>query len=253
MLDPRDLRATAATFGVAESQVRRDHLIGHTLAALADLDIPDLVFIGGTALSWTHLSHGRLSEDVDLMSRERREAASTVERQVPRRLRREFPGCAWDPGLLDVRSIAPARLVTPDGLIVRVQLLDAERQGWHEMRTEQRTLVRRYRDVPETVLRVPTPAAFAAMKTLAWVDRHAARDLYDLAGLAAIGALTKAAADLFDHATGRPLATHDFARLPSDWDAALRHQTGNLPSALRCLDAVRDGYADSLGSTWQNA
>jgi Nucleotidyl transferase AbiEii toxin, Type IV TA system len=253
MLDPRDLRATAATFGVAEAQVRRDHLIGHTLAALADLDIPDLVFLGGTALSWTHLSQGRLSEDVDLMAPERRSAASTVERQIPRRLRREFPGSSWDPGLLDVRSISPARLVTPDELVVRIQLLDAGRQGWHEMPTERRTLVHRYRDVPETVLRVPTLAAFAAMKTLAWIDRHAARDLYDLAGLATIGALTPEAADLFAHATGRPLAAHDFARLPADWDTALRHQTGNLPSARECLDAVRDGYAQSLGSPWQNA
>jgi nucleotidyltransferase AbiEii toxin of type IV toxin-antitoxin system len=253
MLDPRDLRATAATFGVAEAQVRRDHLIGHTLAALADLDLPDLVFLGGTALSWTHLSQGRLSEDIDLMTSERRSAASTIEGQIPRHLRREFPGSSWDPGLLDVRSVSPARLVTPDGLVVRIQLLDAERQGWHDLPTEQRTLVRRYRDVPETVLRVPTLAAFAAMKALAWVDRHAARDLYDLAGLATIGALTKDAAGLFDAATGRPLAAHDFARLPADWDTALRHQTGDLPSARECLDAVRDGFAESLGARWQPA
>jgi hypothetical protein len=61
-----------------------------------------------------------MSEDIDLMARERRSVASTVESQIPRRLRREFPGSSWDPGLLDVRSISPARLVTPDGLVLRI-------------------------------------------------------------------------------------------------------------------------------------
>jgi len=245
MLDPRDLRQTAAIFRVAEGQVRRDHLIGHTLAALARLDIAGLSFIGGTALSWTHLPDGRLSEDIDLIAKDRRDVAELLDREIPRRLRREYPGTSWTPGLLAVRGVTPGRLVAPDGPVVRVQLLDADRQGWHEMPTERRTLVRRYRDVPETKLTVPTLAAFAAMKTLAWVDRHAARDLYDLAGLAALGALGREAAELFGVAIGRPLATHDFSRIPFDWDESLGHQTGNLPSAQECLDVVRLGYTET--------
>lgn len=35
MLDPQELSRTASAFGVAEEQVRRDHLISHILAALA--------------------------------------------------------------------------------------------------------------------------------------------------------------------------------------------------------------------------
>lgn len=35
MLDPRELQEIAARFGVDESQVRRDHLISHLLAALS--------------------------------------------------------------------------------------------------------------------------------------------------------------------------------------------------------------------------
>lgn len=93
MLDPRDLRQVAATFRVAEDQVRRDHLIGHALAAIAGTDIAGVTFIGGTALSWTHLPDGRLSEDIDLMTKDRRAAAELVEREIPRRLRREYPGC----------------------------------------------------------------------------------------------------------------------------------------------------------------
>src|SRR5215510_1783978 len=84
MLDPRDLRQVVATFRVAEDQVRRDHLIGHGLAALARMDIAGLTFIGGTALSWTHLPDGRLSEDIDLMTRDRRAAAEPVDRELPR-------------------------------------------------------------------------------------------------------------------------------------------------------------------------
>lgn len=252
MLDPRDLRLTAATFQVAEDQVRRDHLIGHTLFALAQLDV-ELTFIGGTALSWTHLPHGRLSEDIDLITTERQAVAAVVDREIPRRLRREYPGASWTPGSLEVRGAAPARLVTPDGPAVRVQLLDAERQGWHGMPTERRTLVRRYRDVPEMILPVPTLAAFGAMKSLAWVDRHAARDLFDLSGLATLGGLSAEAAKLFELAIGRPLAPHDFTRIPTDWDDSLRHQTGSLPSARECLDAVLRGYAKSLGSGWRGA
>jgi predicted nucleotidyltransferase len=42
----------------------------------------------------------------------------------------------------------------------------------------------RYSDLPESAeLRVPTPSGFAAMKLMAWFDRHTPRDLYDLAAL----------------------------------------------------------------------
>jgi predicted nucleotidyltransferase component of viral defense system len=241
------MTATAATFGVAEEQVRRDHLIGHILAALAEIGGSDLIFLGGTALSWTHLPDGRLSEDIDLLTDDRSTAADALEQEIPRRLRREFPGTTWDPGLRGIRSTTPARLRTAEGLVVRIQLLDAERQGWRETPTEPRVLVRRYRDVAETAMRVPTLTGFAMMKTLAWVDRHAARDLFDLAGLAALDALDVEAADLFRRSTGRSLVVHDFDRPPTGWNASLRHQTGQLPSALACLHAVRRAYTNSLG------
>jgi predicted nucleotidyltransferase component of viral defense system len=52
MLDPRELAEIAAAFGVADEQVRRDHLISHVLAALSDLGAP-VVFFGGTGLART--------------------------------------------------------------------------------------------------------------------------------------------------------------------------------------------------------
>lgn len=71
---------------------------------------------------------------------------------------------------------------------------------------------------------VPTPPAFAAMKAIAWVDRHTARDLYDLTGLVRIGALDDEARSLFQAHMGWSLAPHVFEGLPPlDWEAQLSH------------------------------
>jgi hypothetical protein len=50
LLDPDDLTAVTSTFNVSEEQMRRDHLIGHLLAAIQAVDAGDLVFFG--ALGW---------------------------------------------------------------------------------------------------------------------------------------------------------------------------------------------------------
>jgi hypothetical protein len=64
-----DWAAVAEQFGADAEQVRRDHLISHVRAALArGVSADDLVFIGGTALSRTHLADARLSEDIDLVA-----------------------------------------------------------------------------------------------------------------------------------------------------------------------------------------
>jgi predicted nucleotidyltransferase component of viral defense system len=74
LLSNAELADVAALFGVAEEQVRRDHLISHLLNAPASLDLP-LTFFGGTALARTHLTEpstgGRMSEDIDLHTPER--------------------------------------------------------------------------------------------------------------------------------------------------------------------------------------
>ncbi len=150
------------------------------LAGLARLEIGGLVFFGGTALSLTHLPNGRLSEDVDLYVPARAQVARVVDKELPRMLRREYPRSQWDPALSAVRATAAARLVTEEGLAIRVQLLDADAQGWRWLPTEVRALEQRYGDVPVTSIAVPTRAAFVAMKAAAWVDRRAARDLFDL-------------------------------------------------------------------------
>src|SRR5207245_733759 len=92
-----NLAAWAARFGVADEQVRRDHLISHILAAAATLEGAGLVFFGGTALARTHLPAFRLSEDVDLLADPREEWLARLERHLPRALRRHFGPVGWDP------------------------------------------------------------------------------------------------------------------------------------------------------------
>lgn len=84
MLDPAEEHAVAEQFGVARSQVRRDHLIARG---------------------------------------NRRSTAGALETTLLRATRREYPGLRWDPPLTAVRDTAPAILTAPDGTTVRIQLL----------------------------------------------------------------------------------------------------------------------------------
>jgi predicted nucleotidyltransferase component of viral defense system len=254
MLELDELADVASTFGVTEEQVRRDHLISHVLVALESLGLP-LVFFGGTALARTFVADpdagARMSEDIDLYSAERKDAAATMDEMIPRLLRREFPRTQWDPALSAVRSVDPAHLVTSDGVRLRMQLLDS-RGDHHEYRrwpVEAANVQLRYRDVPPTLLMsVPTLPAFAAMKTAAWVDRRAARDLYDLAALARIGAITEEAAALQRSVVGWAASSNQFsAATVVGWETQLAHQTRVLPSAEECLREVRQAYAAALG------
>lgn len=252
MLDQEELIAVADRFGVAEEQVRRDHLISHVLAVLPQI-APGVLFVGGTALARTHLAEpaagGRLSEDIDLWTPDRLPVATALDEQLPRLLRREFPRTGWNPPLSSTRStVEPGVLVTGSGLRVRIQLLDHE--DWARWPTESVRIETRYGDVrSDVVLEVPTLQAFAAMKTIAWSDRHAARDLYDLARLAELGALTAAAASLVRDRTGASVQRYEFTSLPSrlEWESQLAHQTSDLPAAKWCLGVVRDAYAEALG------
>ena len=254
MLEPEELAVTATAFGgVPEDQVRRDHLISHVLRAIADMKaLPHsaVVFFGGTALARTLISDpaagARLSEDVDLYTADRKTIAPLLDHGIPRLLRREYPGATWDPALSDIRTVDSARLVTAEGLSVKIQLVDiADFAHWP---TKSRSVLLRYTDLPDSVtLPVPTPDSFGGMKTAAWHDRHTARDLYDLAGLAEIGALTAEAAALFAKVCGVSVGPHMFRRLPPfDWEAALAHQTGVLPAASECLSRVYAAYSTAL-------
>lgn len=228
MLDPAEAAAVAAAFGVADAQVRRDHLLSHLLAALSSAAPDAVVFFGGTALARTHLPDGRLSEDLDLLAiGSRTSVVDRVGTALSTGARREFGRLTWTPALASVRDVDPALLSTADGLGVRVQLLDPV--GHPRWPTEVRSLIQRYSDAPPAHLRVPTLPAFVAMKTSAWADRRAARDLFDLWSMARQDLIDAAAVDLYVRhgPTGRPPASWLFGTPPADdqWHTELAAQT----------------------------
>lgn len=244
MLRADELRSVQETFGAADAQVQRDHLLSHVIAAVARSD-GEWVLYGGTGLARTHLSTFRLSEDLDLLAYPRRASAAELERVVTRRLRREFGAVVWQPALSAASENAPVVLRTDDGSTIRVQVgeLDADRRRWP---TEVRGVALRYSDVEPTDLTVPTLPAFVAMKAAAWEDRYTARDLADLAALASLGAVSGEAVRVLRSATGRTVHAHLFNRLPprtrATWSAQLAHQMRDLPDPDECLHTVRRAF-----------
>ena len=241
MLTPRDLAHFASEFGVSDAQILRDHLISHVLRALPALEIPGLHFFGGTALCRTYLEGCRLSEDVDLLHADAPSAMAGIVERLPRLLRREFPGMAHRAGRAEGHGKA-VYLITPDVPPLRLYAgaLHIDRPSWQFAATP---VSLRYSDLEASVvLSCPTKATFAAMKMEAYVDRHAARDLYDLAGMAGIGALDGESQAILRSATGVGFTPEEFARVPSGtaaaWEAELAHQVRRFMSAEECRAAV---------------
>lgn len=244
MLSAADRDLVAERFGADDRQVARDHLISHLLHGLEGIARDAVVFYGGTALARTHLPLGRLSEDIDLYTvGDRRAIAEQLTIGWPRSVRREYPRLSWRPALGDVRDVEPARLVAEDGSEVRVQLLaaDATYARWP---TEVRPIEPRYSDVPSLSLRVPTLPSFVAMKAGAWRDRHAPRDLFDLAALADAGAIDEEAVCLLREVSGVPLVPADLARVPRGlpWREHLAHQCRLEIDAETALATVRAAW-----------
>ena len=102
----------------------------------------------------------------------------------------------------------------------------------------------RYSDLPDHVtLRVPTPSGFATMKLLAWFDRGAPRDLFDLAALAEADHIDEAAVRLVRSIAGLAPDVATFGRsvprsVESTWATELGHQTGDLPTAAACFERL---------------
>src|ERR1700682_3911703 len=150
-MDSAEREEIAQRFGVAPEQVERDPLISHLLAFLSDNFGERIQFIGGTALARTHLSDGRLSEDVDLIALDDRSAvAADLDAALPRALARTHGRLTIDPSLTGVADVDAAILRSAGGISVRIQLLSArDRVLWP---TERRNLEQRYHDAPAAQL-----------------------------------------------------------------------------------------------------
>lgn len=243
VLRDAELRNVSQRFGVAEAQIRRDHVISHVLAAIADEVSADVVFFGGTALCRTHLLELRLSEDIDLIATsDRADVARRIQRSVARRLRRSLGVPAFSPDLISTRHPEPSVLSVND---MRVQLQLLSGTGYPPWPTEYWDIDQRYSDAPAARLRVLTQPAFAAAKLSAWNDRGTPRDLYDLWAMAVQGMIDQEAADLFSRfGTLTNPSLVPFSVIPSnaEWAAALEHQGAKDVSAAEAAEVVREAW-----------
>lgn len=246
MIDRQELTDWAARFGVATDQVQRDYLISHVLAALGAETDAEYRFYGGTALCRSYLDGARLSEDIDLLHPRPAEGLDQLEQHVSRAMQREVPDLEWT---ADERRTggSGANLRAPGTSPIRLDIgrLGPDHRVWEFEPTD---ISLRYSDLPpNTVLMCPTLNTFAAMKALAWYDRHTPRDLFDLAGLSDLGALNAQSETLLRRAAGVRFLEVEFDDIPgsvsSAWITELGAQVGALPtpeaSAARVLRTVR--------------
>ncbi len=239
MIDGEEVRSFARNWGVSRSQVFRDHLISHLLHALEGT--PGVVFFGGTALSRSHLEGRRLSEDVDLYldptsPADRGELVATLQQGT----RRDFPG-------LRVEQVARLSDVTTydvsyGDVSVKLQIV-AARPEHRAYPVAETAVVLHYSDLaPTAQLTVPTIPAFGAMKLGAYEDRHAARDLFDLAGLVAIDGVTLESLVILRRVRGVGAIKHQyedgFRPTDGEWQAELGHQTKALGDPGDALEIV---------------
>lgn len=243
MIDDREIRGLSVQLGVPENQVRRDHLLSHLIGALPLED--RVVFIGGTALNRTHLPDVRLSEDLDVHLIEG-DADEFVDRLLEE-VRFEYPGISVVSA--SRRSDVATYFLEVDGLRLQIQMI-GNRPKWEQLPAESTQVRLRYSDLPGSVdVIVPTVEALGAMKLVAYVDRAAPRDLFDLKELAVRGALRDETGGLTRQMLGRSLAKQEFMSGPTadEWRVELSHQVAEPGTPDEALEVVSRTLADLLG------
>lgn len=242
MIRPPEINAAGIKFGAPDTQIIRDHLISHVLATIGDWpNAKEVTFFGGTALCRTWLPDLRLSEDIDLLL-----AAPSVgealRQHTSRRLRSEFANLEWTK--LGAQHQVETWTLSTGDIEVKVQFTQW-RDGWDAIPITTEPVDLRYSDLgSSTPMRVPTPSGFAAMKLMAWFDRRAPRDLYDLAALADAGNIDDASLQLVKKIAGYTPGTAMLERnvprvVTSTWQAELGHQLADASTADHCLSRVR--------------
>ena len=137
-------------------------------------------------------------------------------------------------------------LICEASIQIKVQVVDSRSRGWQSIPTKLTPIHQRYSDVPETQLVVPTFEGFVAMKVLAWLDRGAPRDLFDLEGLSRLGIGSDVARDLVEILRGFRLTKQMLNRKVSGlWQEELAHQTLLTISEEECLARVLEWWGSS--------
>ncbi len=232
-------------FNVNEAQVNRDHAISHVLAALQQIKTR-FIFFGGTALSRTFLTEGRLSEDIDLYSADR-DALCIEMDGLPNLLEEEFPQANWDVLPSQTKDPVSSLLVCDSSIQIKVQIVDSVTRGWQGVPTELTEIHQRYSDVPSTRLLTPTFDGFVAMKALAWFDRRAPRDLFDLEGLSRERLVTESARELIKNLMGFRISREMMDRSVAGlWQEELAHQTKLEMTADESLRRMLEWWDESI-------
>lgn len=238
----------AERLGVATGQVERDHLISHVLYVISRHPEAALHFYGGTALCRTYLDGTRLSEDVDLLHATPIQGLELLTAVLPKALRRDYPGLGFEPGPHEADGRSVILEVADVRLPVKLYVgrLGPDTRAYE---FEDTPVALRYSDLPaDVLLRCPTLPSFAAMKIAAWCDRHTPRDLFDLSGLAHIGALDEHAEQILRATCGYGFVMTELTRLPgatrTAWEAELAAQTGSLPTPEACVTEIKQALSD---------
>lgn len=243
MINARESQNIQDLFGVTEAQVNRDHAISHALAALQEIKTK-FVFFGGTALSRTFLNEGRLSEDIDLYTADRKTLCLEID-ELSNLLEQEFPQATWNVAPSQTNDPQSSLLVCDSSIQIKVQIVDSGTREWWRVPTELTEIQQRYSDAPATRLFIPTFDGFVAMKALAWVDRSSPRDLFDLDGLSRQGRITENARELIERLRGFRISAQMMdLRVKGLWQEELAHQTKLQTTAEECLQRVLEWWRE---------
>ena len=239
MIRDVEIRNRARRLGVDIDLIRKDHVLNHLLAAIAEIP-NDVVFRGGTALARIYWPDFRISEDLDfLVEGKLAQATELVEQAV---------GVAAERTGLDLT----VEFDHPDSDMVRALV------GWGEMRLaidlnraerpalaiDRRDLDLPYSDLSLSIcgIRVVALEEILANKWYMLDDRKEPRDLFDLwYGVCVRSVPLDPVADAFraKYLAKPGLWRVERARkLEAAWEERLAHQVNDLPPFKEVFGAV---------------
>lgn len=230
MIRDVEIRDRARQLGVDIELIRKDHVLNHVLAAVAEIP-SDIVFRGGTALARVYWPDFRISEDLDfLVEGKLAQATELVEQAV---------GAAAERTGLDLL----VEFSRPDSDMLRAWVdwgearlaVDLNRAERPALPIDRRDLHLPYSDLSPDVrgIRVVALEEILANKWYMLDDRKEPRDLYDLwSGICVRDVPLDAVSDAFwAKCRAKPsLWRIERARkLEAAWEQRLAHQVNDLP------------------------
>ncbi len=230
MIDQREIERRAEHLGLLPSQVSKDYLLNHVLAAMADVSAP-LVFRGGTALARVYWPDFRLSEDLDFIS-----TASGTE--IAAALAAAIASAADRTGTTLTPEIPPIREgwtqceARWDGGSIQI---DLNRGEGAKLPVQTRVLDLPYSDLARDArdFGVVALEEILANKWYMLDDRKEPRDLFDLwYGLCLRGVELDRVADAFRAKYGgKPglWRIQQARKVETGWQERLAHQVHDLP------------------------